>query len=321
MIANYVVSCYYTVLIGLAIHYLFASFSSILPWTVCDDQVILENITCIASGLSGNGNTQLISSSEQYFLHSVLKHKESIEDGIGLPDLSLLGCQTLCYAILLLSLWRGVKSSGKAAYFFAIFPYIVLITLLVRGCTLPGAMKGIMYLLNPKWSALLDIKVWYAAATQAFYSLAIGYGSIINYSSYNKFNHNIYRDAIIVSCMDACTSTLAGLTIFSILGNLAHELGAPISEVTKGGVSLAFVSYPTAIGKFTFVPQLFSVIFFLMLATLGMGSATAVFSAIVAIVCDAKPKWNRLYVTMVILGSCYFFSLVFITPVNIQQCD
>ena len=46
-----------------------------------------------------------------------------------------------------------------------------------------------------------------------------------------------------------------------------------VDEVVKSGTGLAFISYPTAIGKFEWMPQLFSVLFFLMLITLGLGNA------------------------------------------------
>lgn len=75
------------------------------------------------------------------------------------------------------------------------------------------------------------------------------------YSSFNKFNHNIYRDATIVTTLDTFTSLFAGCTIFGILGHLAHELGTDdIGSVviTKG---LAFISYPEAIARFRFAPQ------------------------------------------------------------------
>ena len=70
------------------------------------------------------------------------------------------------------------------------------------------------------------------------------------------------------------TFLILGFTIFSVLGNLANELNVPIEEVIKSGQGLAFISYPTAIAKFDYVPQLFAVLFFLMLFTLGLGSAT-----------------------------------------------
>lgn len=63
------------------------------------------------------------------------------------------------------------------------------------------------------------------------------------------------RDAWIISGADTFTSLLAGLTIFSILGNLAHELNTDIESVVRGGAGLAFISYPDAIAKFNLAPQ------------------------------------------------------------------
>lgn len=98
-------------------------------------------------------------------------------------------------------------------------------------------------------------KVWYQAVTQSFFSLSVGFGALINYSSHNKFRHNVYRDALIISVTDTFTSLLAGFTIFAILGNLAKELDVPIDKVIKSGTGLAFVSYPMAIAKFEHGPQ------------------------------------------------------------------
>lgn len=62
---------------------------------------------------------------------------------------------------------------------------------------------------------------------------------------------------MIVTTLDTFTSLLGGFTIFGILGNLAYNVGEDdISKVLKnGGSALAFISYPDAISKFTFVPQ------------------------------------------------------------------
>lgn len=59
----------------------------------------------------------------------------------------------------MLTLIRGVKSSGKAAYFLAIFPYVIMIVLLIRSVTLPGARNGILFFLTPQWDVLLKPQV------------------------------------------------------------------------------------------------------------------------------------------------------------------
>jgi solute carrier family 6 amino acid transporter-like protein 5/7/9/14 len=65
----------------------------------------------------------------------------------------------------------------------------------------------------------------------------------------------ISRDAWVISFMDTFTSLLASCTIFAVLGYLAHEAGMEVSEVAVGGPGLAFISYPEAIAKFEWVPQ------------------------------------------------------------------
>jgi solute carrier family 6 amino acid transporter-like protein 5/7/9/14 len=65
----------------------------------------------------------------------------------------------------------------------------------------------------------------------------------------------ISRDAWVISFMDTFTSLLASCTIFAVLGYLAHEAGMEVAEVAVAGSGLAFISYPAAIAKFEWVPQ------------------------------------------------------------------
>ena len=115
-----------------------------------------------------------------------MKKIDSIDDGIGLPDWKLSLCLLLAWIIICAILMKGVHnddafqwifndpqlilicfsvfllqvaSSGKVAYFTALFPYVVLITLLVRGVTLEGASEGILYFIRPDWPKLLDASV------------------------------------------------------------------------------------------------------------------------------------------------------------------
>lgn len=92
-----------------------------------------------------------------------MKEKANIDDGIGYPEWRLTLCLLASWLVIYFSLIKGVKSSGKVAYFTALFPYVVLITLLIRGVTLKGASIGIKAFLTPVWKELYNPTVWYEA--------------------------------------------------------------------------------------------------------------------------------------------------------------
>lgn len=83
----------------------------------------------------------------------------SIEDGIGDPDWRRTISLFVFWVAIFLVVIRGVQSSGKASYFLALFPYVVMIALLIRGATLPGAEEGIQFFFEPQWEELINPKV------------------------------------------------------------------------------------------------------------------------------------------------------------------
>lgn len=148
------------------------------------------------------------------------------------------------------------------------------------------------------------------------------------------------RDVLIVTSLDTFTSLMAGFTIFGILGNLAHNMGLEdISSVVKSGTGLAFISYPDAISKFQFLPQVgvykkisffakikfkkiiqfvfqgFAVLFFFMLFVLGIGSVVALQNVVVTVLCDQfrHLKYHRVAAITSVIG--FLLGLMYITPV------
>ena len=93
------------------------------------------------------------------YRNNVLQKWTNIDDGVGAPEWRLTLCLLLSWIIIALILMKGVTSSGKAAYFTAIFPYVVLITLLIRGVTLEGAVDGILFFITPQWDKILTPQV------------------------------------------------------------------------------------------------------------------------------------------------------------------
>lgn len=93
------------------------------------------------------------------FRIEVLKEYENIDHGIGLPEWRLTLCLLISWLITFAVCAKGVQSSGKASYFLALFPYVILVTIFIRAITLEGASTGMIYFFKPKWEKLADAKV------------------------------------------------------------------------------------------------------------------------------------------------------------------
>ncbi|XP_001354150.1 sodium-dependent nutrient amino acid transporter 1 [Drosophila pseudoobscura] len=319
LLALGVLATYYASVMALTLRYFFDSFSAVLPWSYCRPEWGDGCVSAASDGHQppvGQLSRNFSSSSQLYLQRIVLNETQSLsEQGIGYPSGSLALMLALSWLTVTLIIIRGVKSSGKASYVLALFPYAVMFILLVRSLTLPGAYDGVMYFLTPQWDKLLEPEVWYNAVTQVFFSLAVCFGVIIMYSSYNRFGHNVYRDANIVTTLDTFTSLLSGVIIFGILGNLAYESGTKdIGSVVKAGPGLAFISYPEAIAKFKMMPQIFSLLFFGMLFMLGVGSNVGMVSCIMTVLKDRFVN-ARLWLIVVGLSLVGFIvGLIYITP-------
>ncbi|XP_058835250.1 sodium-dependent nutrient amino acid transporter 1-like [Topomyia yanbarensis] len=321
-IAMFIVMTYYTPVLAITFRYLLASFSVELPWAKCDPTWP----NCVDSDFVGqivsNSTVPPKASAELYFLNSVMHKNTSLYEGVGIPDWKLALCllfSWLCVATILI---KGIKSTGKASYFLAIFPYVIIAILLVHACTLKGAFNGILYFLTPQWDQLLNVTVWYEAVTQCFFSLSVCFGGIIAYSSFNNFSNNVYKDAMIISWLDTFTSIIAGCIVFGVIGNLAYVTEQnDIQTVVKSGAGLTFMTYPDAIAKFDLLPQLFSALFFLMLFIVGLGSNLGVTTSIVTAVRDQCPWLKNWQVVTAVALAGFSFGLVYLTPGGLDLLD
>uniref|UniRef100_A0A8D3BSL3 Transporter n=1 Tax=Scophthalmus maximus TaxID=52904 RepID=A0A8D3BSL3_SCOMX len=315
LIISVLIAIYYNIIMCWTLYYLFASLKGSLPWansSVC--RRIKKNVLvfysifvfCYFFIVYSFSSFPVLSCSvclTRARRYNVLHISKGIEfpGDIRWP---LAGCLFLAWLIVYASLAKGIKSSGKVVYFTATFPYVVLVILLIRGVTLPGAFDGILYFITPKWEKLNDAKVWKDAATQIFFSLSAAWGGLITLSSYNKFHNNCYRDTIIVTCTNSATSIFAGFVIFSVIGFMAHELKVPIEKVADE----AFVVYPEALTRLPLSP-FWAIIFFLMLLTLGLDTMFATIETIVTSVSDEFPKYLRKHKPLftLVCCACFFF--------------
>ncbi|XP_021348007.1 sodium- and chloride-dependent GABA transporter 1-like [Mizuhopecten yessoensis] len=316
VIVSWLIGLYYNVIISHVLFYLYSSFTDKLPWQSCDNDWNTPNCITFEQHLNGSVNHTAHSNvsktpSEEYYRNYVLGQTDSIDD-IGKIEWHLALTLLLAWVIVCLVLLRGIQSLGKVVYFTAIFPYIMLTILFIRGVTLPGAADGLMYYFKPDFNKLLETRVWSDAATQIFYSLSACSGGLIAMSSYNKFNNNFYRDSLIVTFINCGTSIFAGMVIFAVLGFMAQEKGVDISKVADGGPGLAFVVYPEALARMPVAP-LWSVFFFIMMATLGFGSEFSYVECVFSALADEFPilreRRNNIIFRVVGCIICFFLGL------------
>ncbi|XP_009570046.2 sodium- and chloride-dependent transporter XTRP3 [Cuculus canorus] len=331
VVVSFFLSMYYNVINAWAFWYLFHSFQDPLPWATCP----------LNSNRTGYEEECEKTSSTQYFWYRQTLNISPSLEASGSVQWEQALCLTLAWLVVYLCILRGTESTGKVVYVTASLPYCVLIIYLIRGLTLHGAVNGLIYMFTPKLEQLSNPKAWISAATQIFFSLGLGFGSLIAFASYNEPSNNCERHAIIVSLINSTTSIFASIVTFSIYGfkatfnyescidkvilllmnafdleegsltadNLNEMKGylmathpqeyAQLSPQLKNcsleaeldtavqGTGLAFIVYSEAIKNME-VPQLYSVLYFVMLLMLGIGSMLGNTAAILTPLTDSR---------------------------------
>ncbi|KAK9412618.1 sodium-dependent serotonin transporter [Crotalus adamanteus] len=233
IIAFYLAS-YYNTIMAWALYYLISSFGRELPWVSCTNAWNTPNCLSYFSNRSIAWTANASSPAEEFYTRHVLQiHRAKGLDDLGGISWQLTLCLLFIFAIVYFSIWKGVKTSGKVVWVTATFPYAILLILLIRGATLPGAWKGVLYYLQPDWQKLLTTHVWVDAAAQIFFSLGPGFGVLLAFASYNKFHNNCYQDALRHQRHQLPDKFPAGFVIFTVLGYMAEMRNQLVSEVAK----------------------------------------------------------------------------------------
>ena len=169
---------------------------------------------------------------------------------------------------------KGIEKSSKI-----MMPTLFIIILVLVGCsvTLPGASRGIEFLLKPDFSKV-DGNVFLGAMGQAFFSLSLGMGCLCTYASYFSKDTNLTRTAFSVGIIDTFVAVLAGFIIFPAAFSVGIQPDA--------GPSLIFITLPNVFQQaFSGIPVLayiFSVMFYGLLALAALTSTISLHEVVTA---------------------------------------
>jgi NSS family neurotransmitter:Na+ symporter len=176
---------------------------------------------------------------------------------------------------------EGIETAGKI-----LMPtlFALLIFIIFRSVSLPGAGEGLRYLFVPDWSQVTG-KTVLAALGQAFFSLSLGMGCMITYGSYLSKKENIPSNALTVVTMDTTVAIMAGLAMFPALFAFGME--------PAQGPGLVFVVIPSLFAQMGSMGMLFSVIFFAALTIAALTSSISLLEVVVAYLIDEHKVERR----------------------------
>jgi NSS family neurotransmitter:Na+ symporter len=201
----------------------------------------------------------------------------------------------ICVGIVLRGIHGGIEKACKVLMPTLV---IILIFLMFRALTLPGAMEGIEFYLKPDFSKIGPHTILIALG-QAFFSLSLGMGCMLTYGSYLPEQENLTSATVYVVIFDTVIALLVGMVIFPAV----FAMGLEPTE----GPSLVFSVLPAVFADMPF-GNLVSIIFFALLAIAAITSGISLLEVVVAYFIDQR-KWDRKKAVLVTSVTIFAFGI------------
>ena len=154
--------------------------------------------------------------------------------------------------------------------------FILMLVMIVRSVTLPGAMEGVKFLLIPDISKVTP-RVLIDALGFACFSLSLGFGGMLTYGSYMNKTEDMARSALWVVCLQTMCTMFAGFMIMPAVFAFGMEPAA--------GPGLSYITLP-AVFKAMPGGDFFAVVFFALLLIAALTSSVSIVEPIVAYFID-----------------------------------
>ena len=203
----------------------------------------------------------------------------------------------ICFAIFSLCtlaiIYAGVRNGiERVSKIMMPLLFLILLIMCVRSVTLPNAEAGLLFLFKPDFSKLTS-SVVLSALGQAFFSLSLGMGCLITYSSYFGKDTNMQATAWQVTIINTLVAVLAGIMIFPAVFSFGITPSA--------GAELVFITLPNVFGQLP-LSGLWSCIFYILLAMAALTSTISLHEVATAYVLEEFHMTRKKAALIVSLG-------------------
>lgn len=231
---------------------------------------------------------------------------------IGAGNDDILSPSSMAYIALIITvglnlviLLRGVSRGIEAFAKFALPAlFVMALILLVRVLTLEtpsgNAIEGLNFLWTPDLNALKNPGVWVAAAGQMFFTLSLGFGSMIVYSSYLRSNQDIALNGLSSAAVNETAEVVLGGSIAIPAAVAFFGVAGAVSIAQSGAFNLGFVSLPAIFASMP-AGQFLGFLWFFLLFFAGLTSSLFLIQTIVAFFQD-EFRLSRTKSVLVTLG-------------------
>lgn len=272
VLASYLIICYYMVVAGWTLEYLFESLTGALY-----------------SGSATGGE-----SLRNAFLEKMDLYVSSDIRPLVFTYLMIF----INIAVLLGGVQKGIE---KLSNILMPLLFVILLGMCCVTLTLPDAASGVEYFLAPDFGKITP-RVVVNALGQAFFSLSLGMGILITYASYYPATTRLTRTAVIVSALSVLVAVLMGLIIFPAVKSFG------LDKECLEGATLVFVTLPEVFAHLP-MPQLWSSLFFLLLLVAALTSTVSIAEVTIAMLQDRFGMSRRRAVFITLLPLLVFSAL------------
>ena len=172
--------------------------------------------------------------------------------------------------------------------------FFIVLAIAIYSMTLPGAKAGLDYLFNPDFSKITG-KACAAALGQAFFSLSLGFGTIMTYASYVDKKENILFQSTATAFSDLMFALIAGMAIMPAV--FAFGLNP------QSGPGLVFETLPFVFGQMP-AGGFVAILFFLALLVAALTSSISMLEVAVAYLVEEK-GFSRVWACVVLFVVCW----------------